>query len=184
MRSALGATRGRIAAQLLVESLVLGALGGVAGRRSRRTADRGCRAAACPGLPFTSEITLNWRVLAFASAAALGVSMLVGLMPAIRMSTGSAAAALNSASRGSSGANDRTRRVIVAAEVAVSVVLICGAALLFKSLAQHAAGRCRRAHRSRHHDGDRSAVCPLSERQPPRGVLSAPDRAACAPCRA
>ncbi len=89
-----------------------------------------------PGLPFTSEITLNWRVLVFASAAALGVSILVGLMPAIRMSTGSAAAALNSASRGSSGSNDRARRAIVGAEMAVSVVLICGAALLFKSLAQ------------------------------------------------
>ena len=52
------------------------------------------------------------------------------------MSSGSAAAALNNASRGSSGANDRARRAIVAAEVAVSVVLICGAALLFKSLAR------------------------------------------------
>ena len=89
-----------------------------------------------PGLPFTSEITLNLRVLAFATAAALAVSILVGLLPAIRMSAGSAATALNNASRGSSGANDRARRAIVAAEVAVSVVLICGAALLFKSLAR------------------------------------------------
>ncbi len=135
LRSALGATRGRIAAQLLVESLVLGVLGGGAGLALAALLIE-VAAPLVPGLPFTAEITLNWRVLAFASAAALAVSIVVGLMPAIRMSTRSAAAALNNASRGSSGSNDRARRTIVAAEVAVSVVLICGAALLFKSLAQ------------------------------------------------
>ncbi len=122
LRSALGATRGRIAAQLLVESLVLGVLGGVAGLGLAALLID-VAAPLVPGLPFTSEITLNWRVLGFASAAALGVSIFVGLMPAIRMSTGSAAAALNNASRGSSGSNDRARRAIVGAEVAVSVVL-------------------------------------------------------------
>ena len=133
VRAALGATRGRIAAQLLVESLVLGTLGGVAGV-ALAAALIEIAAPLVPGLPFTSEITLNFRVLAFATAAVLAVSIVVGLLPAIRMSAGSAAAAMNNASRGSSGANDRARRAIVAAEVAVSVVLICGAALLFKSL--------------------------------------------------
>jgi putative ABC transport system permease protein len=133
VRSALGATRGRIAAQLLVESLVLGTLGGIAGV-GLAAALIEVAAPLVPGLPFTAEITLNLRVLAFATMAALAVSVLVGLLPAIRMSTGSAASALNNASRGSSGGNDRARRAIVAAEVAVSVVLICGAALLFKSL--------------------------------------------------
>ena len=135
LRAALGATRGRIAAQLLVESLVLGTLGGAAGVALAAGLIE-IAAPLVPGLPFTSEITLNLRVLAFATAAALAVSILVGLLPAIRMSSGPAATALNNASRGSSGANDRARRSIVAAEVAVSVVLICGAALLFKSLAR------------------------------------------------
>jgi predicted permease len=135
LRAALGATRGRIAAQLLVESLVLGTLGGAAGI-GLAAASIAIAAPLVPGLPFTSEIALNLRVLAFATTAALAVSILVGLLPAIRMSAGSTATALNNASRGSSGANDRARRAIVAAEVAVSVVLICGAALLFKSLAR------------------------------------------------
>jgi predicted permease len=133
LRAALGATRGRIAAQLLVESLVLATLGGAAGI-GLAAALIAVAAPLIPGLPFTSEITLNLRVLAFAATAGLAVSVLVGLLPAIRMSAGSTATALNNASRGSSGANDRARRAIVAAEVAVSVVLICGAALLFKSL--------------------------------------------------
>lgn len=133
LRAALGATRGRIAAQLLVESLVLATLGGAAGI-GLAAALITVAAPLIPGLPFTSEITLNLRVLAFAATAGLAVSVLVGLLPAIRLSAGSTATALNNASRGSSGANDRARRAIVAAEVAVSVVLICGAALLFESL--------------------------------------------------
>ena len=133
LRSALGATRGRIAAQLLTESLVLGMLGGGAGVGLAALLVE-VAAPLVPGLPFTTEITLNLRVLGFATAAALAVSILVGLLPAVRMSTGSAAAALNNASRGSSDTSDRARRMIVAAEVAVSVVLICGAALLAKSL--------------------------------------------------
>ena len=87
-------------------------------------------------MPFTAEVTLNLRVLAFATATAVIVSVLVGLLPALRVSRGSAAVALNNAARGSSGAHDGARRAIVAVEVAVSVVLICGAFLLFKSLLQ------------------------------------------------
>ena len=133
VRTALGATRGRIVAQLLTETLVLGVIGGAAGVLLAAV----LIAAATPlvpAMPFTAEITLNLRVLGFATATAIAVSVIVGLAPAIRMSHGSAAAALNQATRGSSGAGDRTRRLIVAGEVAVSVVLICGAVLLFKSL--------------------------------------------------
>ncbi|MDP2320377.1 MAG: ABC transporter permease [Acidobacteriota bacterium] len=133
VRVAIGATRGRIAAQLLTESLVLGALGGAAGVALAALLIQ-IAVPLVPAMPFTADVTLNLRVLAFATAMALAVSVLVGLLPAIRVSTGSAATALNQAGRGSSGGNDRARRIIVAAEVAVSVVLICGAFLLFKSL--------------------------------------------------
>ena len=77
MRSALGATRGRIAAQLLVESLVLGALGGVAGLGLAALLIE-VAAPLVPGLPFTSEITLELARAGVCVAAALGVSILVG----------------------------------------------------------------------------------------------------------
>ena len=134
VRAALGATRLRIAVQLLMESLVLAVLGGAAGVALAA----GLLNVAVPlmgALPFTAEVALNLRVLAFASSAALGVAVLVGVLPALRLSAGSAVS-LNDAARGSSRGQDRTRRTIVAAEVAVSVVLICGALLLFKSLAR------------------------------------------------
>ena len=135
VRAALGASRLRIAVQLLVESCVLAGLGAVAGVALAI----GVLEVAVPliaALPFTAEVTLDFRVLAFAGGVTAGVAVMVGVLPAMRMSRNSEAAALNNAARGSSRANDRTRRFIVAAEVAVSVTLICGALLLFKSLAR------------------------------------------------
>jgi putative ABC transport system permease protein len=135
VRSALGATRGRIAAQLLVESLVLGCLGGLAGIGLAALLIE-VAVPFVPAMPFTADVTLNLRVLAFATVTVVVVSVLVGLLPAMKESLATAARALNEASRGSSTSTDRTRRTIVAIEVAVSVVLICGALLLFKSLAR------------------------------------------------
>ncbi len=135
VRAALGATRLRIAMQLLAESLVLGAAGGLAGvALAAALLEIGLPLVGA--LPFTADVTLDRRVFAFATGAALVVAIVVGMLPAIRMSTVSEVATLNDASRGSSRANDRARRLIVGVEVAVSVMLICGALLLFKSLAR------------------------------------------------
>ncbi len=134
VRAALGASRGRIAAQLLTESLVLGALGGLAGVGLAAVLIRVAVPVLPVAIPFTADISLNLRVLAFAVVTVLAVSAVVGLLPAIRLATGSVSTALNIAARGSSGTHDRVRRAIVAAEVAVSLILICGSVLLFKSL--------------------------------------------------
>jgi putative ABC transport system permease protein len=66
----------------------------------------------------------------------MAVLILAGLFPSLQTSFGTLSNALNQSSRGSSGSNAAVRRTIVIAEVAASVVLICGAALLFKSLAK------------------------------------------------
>ena len=136
LRAALGASRGRIAVQLLIESLVIGAAGGVAGVAVAFALLQLALPLLPIAIPYTAQITLNLRVLLFAIATALIVSTLVGLLPAIRLSKGSLSVALHDASRGSSGAHDGVRRAIVAAEVALSLVLLCGSVLLVKSLAR------------------------------------------------
>ena len=134
VRVALGAGRARLITQLLTESLVLGACGGIAGVALAALLIRTAVPLLPVDLPFTADVALNVRVLLFASTVALAVSAIVGVLPAFRLSRGSAAEALNSTSRGSSGQHDRLRRTIVGAEVAASFVLICCAVLLFQSL--------------------------------------------------
>jgi predicted permease len=134
VRAALGAGRARLVTQLLTESLVLGAFGGAAGVAMAALLIRSAVPLLPVDLPFTADIALNVRVLLFALAIALAVSAIVGVLPAIRLSGGSGAEALNSVARGSSGQHDRLRRIIVGAEVAASFVLICCAVLLFRSL--------------------------------------------------
>jgi putative ABC transport system permease protein len=133
VRAALGATRGRLIAQVLTESLVLCLLGGLAGVGLAYVLIRGAVPLMGPSLPSTAAVTLDPRVLGFAAAAAVGVSLLVGLLPSLQLSSGRLSHALNLAARGSS-TREGIRRTIVVAEVAVSFILICGAVLMFESL--------------------------------------------------
>jgi predicted permease len=134
VRAALGAGRARLVTQLLTESLVLGVFGGAAGIALAALLIRVAVPLLPLDLPFTADVALNLRVLLAASAIAIAVSAIVGVLPAMRLSGGSGAEALNRAARGSSGQHDRLRRIIVGAEVAASFVLICCAVLLFRSL--------------------------------------------------
>lgn len=134
VRSALGASRGRLVAQLLTECLVLCALGGLAGVLVARVLMDAAVPLLPASLPFTSEIALDWRVLGVAAAIALAVSLVIGLLPSLRTPPDSLTSALNTASRGSARGTERLSRAIVVSEVAVSLVLICGALLLFRSL--------------------------------------------------
>ena len=136
VRTALGAGRGRLMAQLLTESLVLCVLGGIAGMAVAYLLLRAMAAFASSSLPLTAAPTLDMRVLGFAAAAVMAVLILTGLLPSVQTAFGTLSSALNQAARGSSDASTAVRRTIVIGEVAVSVVLICGAALLFKSLAK------------------------------------------------
>jgi putative ABC transport system permease protein len=136
VRTALGAGRGRLIGQLLTESLILCLLGGMAGIALAWALLHTAAALVAASLPFTADFSLDLRVLGFAAAAVMAVLMLTGLAPALQTSFGRLAGSLNQSARGSSGSGASVRRTIVIAEVAASVVLICGAALLFKSLAK------------------------------------------------
>ncbi|MEO8450513.1 MAG: ABC transporter permease [Gemmatimonadota bacterium] len=134
VRSALGASRGRLVAQLLTESLVLCLVGGAAGVLVATVLVRAAVPLLGPSLPFTAVVGVNGRVLGFAGAVALGAAILVGLLPSLQISSGNLARTMNQTTRGSSGSRGTVRRVIVVGEVAASLVLVCGALLLLKSL--------------------------------------------------
>ena len=136
VRAALGAGRGRLIAQLLTESLVLCLFGGMAGIATAYLLLRAAAPLVETSLPPTADLSLDLRVLGFAAAAVMAVLILTGLLPSLQTSFSKLSNSLNQAARGSSGSGAAARRTIVVAEVAISVVLICGAALLFKSLAK------------------------------------------------
>jgi putative ABC transport system permease protein len=134
IRTALGAGRGRLVAQLLTESLVLCVLGGAAGVAVASLLIGAATPILSQSLPYTADVGLDLRVFAFAAFVALGITLLVGALPSLEASRVNLAQSLNQAARGATGAHHRVRRMIVVGEVALSLVLVSGAILLFRSL--------------------------------------------------
>jgi len=136
LRAALGASRGRLVAQLLTECLVLCVLGGALGVYLADLLLSGAAPLLRSSLPYTADVSLDLRVLAFASAIIMGVAIVAGLLPSVQTSFVKLSDSMKQEARGISSSRATLRRTIVIGQVAVSVVLIAGAALLFKSLAQ------------------------------------------------
>jgi putative ABC transport system permease protein len=134
VRAALGAGRVRLVAQLLSESFALCLMGGAAGIAPAYLLIRAAAPLLSQSLPFTADVSLNLRVLAFGAAVVLGVVMVAGALPALQASFGDLTESLKQSARGSSGTHVRVRRAIVVGEVALSLVLVCGALLLLRSL--------------------------------------------------
>jgi predicted permease len=137
IRAALGASRRRIAGEMLSESLVLGCLGGVAGLALAVGGIRGLVAMRPAGLPRVENVELDATVLVFCALTAVAAGALFGLLPALHLSRPRLSAVLHEGGR--SGTDGRGRRrlrgALVVAQVALSVVLVLGAGLLARSLA-------------------------------------------------
>src|ERR1051326_4036298 len=136
VRSALGARRGRIIRQLLVESGVLGlasaALGIVVAELATQLLLM--RDAKSVALPRLGEISIDWRVLLFAVGIAVVASVGFGLAPALSAVKVNLYDALKQkGSGGLGGQSTRLRSALVVSQIALSFVLVVGAALLFRS---------------------------------------------------
>ena len=137
LRLALGASRLRLGCQMFVESLILAVAGGVAGL-----------AVAVFGAPFlvrqlgsdlaaaTLDLSIDWRVLGFTAAAALGATFLFGLAPALGLGRVEPNEAMKEQSRTVTGERRLgLRNVLVVAQVGLSFALVVGAALFVRTFA-------------------------------------------------
>ncbi len=134
IRAALGAGRGRLLRQLVVESLTLAAAGGVLGVLVTMWGVDLLPAVLDARLPRADGIRIDAGVLGFSACATLLTGLLFGLLPAIQAARGHATS-LKDAGRGVAGAarGRRLRRTIGALEVALAVVVLVGAGLLVRS---------------------------------------------------
>ena len=137
VRTALGATRGRIVVQLLVESLVLAVLGGAIGLMIAYWGVRALVAASPSIIPRVSDVSLDPRVLGMSFALTLGTAVVFGLVPALRAARLDLATIFRDGSRGSSEGRGRgrLRSGLVAVEFAIAVVLLVGAGLMVRTFA-------------------------------------------------
>ena len=135
VRSSLGAGRGRLIRQLLTESVLLAGLGAAVGLALAWAGTRMLVTLSPDILPRAAEIAMDGRALGFTAAIAVLTGILFGLAPAVHMAKTDLMAALRDGGRGNAIGfrRNRLRSVLVVAEVALALVLLCGAGLLMRS---------------------------------------------------
>jgi putative ABC transport system permease protein len=138
IRAAVGATRARIVRQLLTESVILSLLGGAAGLllASFATDTLAARAPYSAYLPGIDRIGVDGRVFLFTFCVALVTGIAAGLFPAFQGSRSDIVESLKGRSVSTGRSHARFRDVLVAAEVALSLVLLAGAGLMLRSFSR------------------------------------------------
>lgn len=138
VRLAIGANRGRLLRQLLIESLTLTAAGAALGAfLARFLSEYMVSILGSTDSPVFVDMSIDWRVLGFTAAVAILTCILFGLTPALRATRTDPASAMKAAGRGLTADRERfgARRLLVIAQVALSLVLLVGAFLFSRSLA-------------------------------------------------
>ncbi|HYJ80273.1 MAG TPA: ABC transporter permease, partial [Longimicrobiaceae bacterium] len=135
LRAALGAGRGRVLRQLLTESLMVALLGGALGVLLARWGIDLAVTGIPEQLPYWIVFDIDWRVLAFVLGVSVGTGVVFGLVPAWRASAVDLHEVLKEGGRGSSAGarSGRLRSALVVVQVALSLVLLIGAALMVRS---------------------------------------------------
>ena len=135
IRTALGASRGRLARQVLTESATYAVAGGLLGIALAWWGQHALRAAAPASIPRVDQVTIDGGVLAFALLVTSLTGVLFGLIPALRGTRGDTVGTLREGGKTSSQFGiGRARGVLVVSEVALAVVLLTGAGLMIRSL--------------------------------------------------
>jgi putative ABC transport system permease protein len=133
IRTSLGAGRAAIVRQLLVESLLLAAIGGALGIALARWSVGAVLAFAPPDLLRVPALSVDRRIFVYAFALSILTGLIVGLMPALLVARRSIVASLRTGG-GSGSQSTRLRQAFVIGQVAMTVVLLCGAGLLVRTV--------------------------------------------------
>lgn len=134
-RAALGAGAGRIARELLLESLVVSCTGGALGVAIAAGAVRWFTASAALHLPRMQEIAINPAALAFAASISIAAGLLFGMLPVFRYARSGVSSELRGGGRLLTGsrARLRARAILVSAQVALALVLLVGSGLMIRT---------------------------------------------------
>ncbi len=137
IRTALGASSGRLLRQLLTESSLFALFGAILGVGVAWSGATALVALAPADLPRLDQVALDYRVIAFTIAITFVTGLLFGLIPAMRELRNESADGLREGGKASASSGSRAaRRTLVVAEVALAVVMCAGAGLLIRSLAK------------------------------------------------
>ena len=134
VRSALGANRGRLVRQLLTESVLLSLAGAALGLLIAMWGAKSVLAAVSGILPRSENIGVNAPVLLFTLGVSIIVGILFGLAPALKSWSANPQASLKEGGRGSTNAHHRAQSALVIAQMALTLVLLAGAGLLFQTM--------------------------------------------------
>ncbi len=134
VRRALGGSRLQIVRQLVTESVLLSFLGGILGLAVASMGIRAALEAVPRGLPRIENIGLNASVLLFALGISTVVGILFGLVPALKSANADLQVTLREGGRGATAGHRRTQGVFAVAQIALALVLLSGAGLLFRTI--------------------------------------------------
>jgi predicted permease len=134
IRSSLGAARHRIIRQLLTESVLMAVVGGALGLALASAGLSLLKSTLPADVPRLADVAVDWRVLVFTAALAILTGVVSGVAPALQSSRTELTGTLKSGARGTTLASGRLRGALVVGELALAVLLVCGAGLLIRSL--------------------------------------------------